>query len=217
MLKLKFVLLLFISIGIDVYAQKLTPEEKTVFDEVVYQRKKVGEYETLSKWAMPIRYKIYGDTASYLVKEVDSFFNLIKKITSYDIKKVENANEENFTIVFGTKPDDFKEYTLSKTPLESAASYRRRVTPNSEIKWAHSLINIKKFRDRVSIKNAVKKNIIKGLGFTNDSKLAPNSIFNTKSDNYKIEDFDIHIITALYLQAIKPGMTTDEVDKILNP
>ncbi|WP_169306797.1 DUF2927 domain-containing protein [Pedobacter polaris] len=208
---------MFVAISIDAYAQKLTENEKTVFDEIVYKRKKVGEYETLSKWAIPIRYKIYGDTSSYLVKEVDSFFNLIKKITSYDIKKTDNADEENFTIVFGTKPGDFKEYTLSKAPLEAAASYRKRVTSNSEIKRAHSLINTKKFRDRINIKNAVKKNIIKGLGFENDSKLAPNSIFNTKSDNYKIEDFDIHIISALYLQAIKPGMTRDEVDKILNP
>ena len=218
MLKLNFILLLFLFSSLSSFAQKLTANEKAVFDELVYKRKKIGDYETLTKWAKPIRYKIYGDTTPYLVKEVDSFFNLIKKITSLDIKKATTESEENFILVFGTKPESFQEHTSDKTNLESAASYRRRVSFKSEIEWAQSLINTKKFGDRLSIKNAIKKNIIKNIGFPNDSKFAQNSIFNIKSRNsIEVEDFDIHIIAALYLPAIKPGMTRDEVDKILNP
>lgn len=117
MVKLKLILLLFITISIDAYAQKLTLEEKTVFDEIVFKREKVGGDEKLSKWGKPIRYKLYGDTSRYLVKEVDSLFNLIKKITSYDIRKATNVAEENFILVFGAKPEDFKEYTRLKNPL----------------------------------------------------------------------------------------------------
>ncbi|RZK53791.1 MAG: DUF2927 domain-containing protein, partial [Pedobacter sp.] len=61
-------------------------------------------------------------------------------------------------------------------------------------------------------------NIIKTLGFLNNSKLAPNSVFTILNSNLvKLDEFDGHIISGLYLQAIKPGMTPDEVDKILSP
>lgn len=199
-------------------AQKLTPEEKTVFNEVVFKRRKAGEYETLSKWVVPVRYKIYGDTSLYLVKEVDSFFNQIRKLTALDIKKAASDTEENYQIVFGNKPEDFESYTLSKTPLTSPGSYRIRSTKSSEIYWGQNLINIKKFGNRANAKNFFRRNIIKTLGFLNNSKLAPNSVFTILNSNLvKLDEFDGHIISALYLQAIKPGMTPDEVDKILSP
>ncbi|WP_316770669.1 DUF2927 domain-containing protein [Pedobacter frigiditerrae] len=218
MFKLKFILLLFIAISIDVYAQKLTPDEKIVFNEIVFKRRKAGEYETLSKWVVPIRYKIYGDTSLYLVKEVDSFFNQIRKLTELDIKKATSDTEENYQIVFGNNPEDFESYTLSKTPLTSPGSYRIKSTKLSEIYWGQNLINIKKFGNRANAKNFFRRNIIKTLGFLNNSKLAPNSVFTILNSNLvKLDEFDGHIISALYLQAIKPGMTPDEVDKILSP
>lgn len=63
-----FILFLLIISSLNSFAQKLTENEKIVFDEIVYKRKQIGEYETLSKWAKPIRYKIYGDTSAYIVK-----------------------------------------------------------------------------------------------------------------------------------------------------
>lgn len=217
MVKIKIILILLLVSSLNSFAQKLTENEKAVFDELVYNRKRVGDYETLTKWAKPIRYKIYGDTSAYLVKEVDSFFSFLKNITLLDIKKTNDENDVNFTFVFGTKPEDFKEYTIYKKPLETPANYRRKVTYKSEIEGASILINIKKFPERIKVKNAFKKYLIKCFGFPNDTELAPNSVFNTKSFfNFKIEDFDIHIIAALYNPAIKPGMTKDEVDKI-NP
>ncbi|RZL30457.1 MAG: DUF2927 domain-containing protein, partial [Pedobacter sp.] len=62
----------------------------------------------------------------------------------------------------------------------------------------------------------VKRTIIKTLGFSNNSKLAPRSVFTNLNHTIKLDDFDSHIISALYNPAIKPGMTKDEVDKI-NP
>lgn len=214
MLKLKLIIFLFISINIDAYSQKLTLEEKAVFDEIVYQRKKVGEYETLTKWGKPIRYKIYGDTSEYLVKEVDSFFNFIKKITSLDIKKADINNKENFAIIFGAKLDGFKKFEGS--PSENPFSYLIVWTSNYDFMKASISLNTKKLGSNTNIKNAFKKIIFKCLGFYKDSELAPNSIFNMKASSHKITDFDLHIISALYNKKIKGGMTKDEVDKILN-
>lgn len=214
--KIKFILFLLIISSLNSFAQKLTENEKTVFDELVYKRKQIGEYETLSKWVKPIRYKIYGDTSAYIVKEVDSFFNLLKKITPLDIKKAANESEENFMLVFGEKPEDFQAYTATNRPLEAIGSYRIRTTNNGEIYWGQGLINTKKFGTRANIKNAIKKNIVKCIGFSNSSEFAPSSVFTIKNSNdIKIEAFDIHIISELYLPAIKPGMTRDQVDEIL--
>ncbi|MFD0940522.1 DUF2927 domain-containing protein [Pedobacter boryungensis] len=214
--KTTLILFLIIISSINSFAQKLTENEKAIFDEVVYKRKKIGEYETLSKWAKPIRYKIYGDTSDYIVKEVDSFFNLLKKITPLDIKKANNESEENLMLVFGEKPADFQAYTSTNRPLEAVGSYRIRTTNSGEIYWAQSLVNTKKFGTRANVKNAIKKNIVKCIGFSGNSELAPGSVFTIKNNNYiKIEDFDIHIISALYFPAIKAGMTRDQVDEIL--
>ena len=216
MLKLKFISFLLLISSLNSFAQKLTEDEKTIFDEVVYKRKKVGDYETLVKWTKPIRYKIYGDTSEYLVKEVDSFFNTIRKLTSLDIKKATNSSEENYEVVFGKKPEDFIPYTLLNKPLNSPGSYRVKLTKGIEINFGQSLINTKKYGSRLNIKNAVKRTIIKTLGFSNNSKLAPRSVFTNLNHTIKLDDFDSHIISALYNPAIKPGMTKDEVDKI-NP
>lgn len=217
MIKLKILLFLLLFTSIDSFAQKLTDDEKTVFDEVVYKRKKIGDYETLVKWAKPIRYKIYGDTSAYLVKEVDSFFSTLSKLTSLDIKKASNPSEENYEIVFGEKPEDFIAHTLLNGPLNSPGSYRIKLTKGIEISFGQSLINTKKYGSRLNIRNAIKRTIIKTFGFSNNSKLAPYSVFTNLNHIIKLDDFDRHIISALYNPAIKPGMTRDEVDKILNP
>lgn len=217
MIKLKIILFLLLFTSLNCLAQKLTENEKTVFDEIVYKRQKIGEYETLTKWDKPIRYRIYGDTSAYLTKTIDSFFNLLKKITTLDIKKATADDSENFTFVFSSKPEDFQTHTLTKRPLESPGSYRLKVDKKGEIYYGQSLINTKKFASRTNIKNAIRKNIIKCIGFPINSEYAPNSVFTIKNNNdIKIDDFDIHIISALYNPAIKPGMTRDQVDQILN-
>lgn len=214
MLKIKIILFLLLVSSVNSFAQKLTVAEKAVFDEIVYKRKQIGEYEAVYKWEKPISYKIYGDTSEYLVKEVDSFFNLIKKITGLDIQKVGINSKENFAIIFGAKLDGFKKFEGS--PSENPFSYLIVWTSNYDFMKASISLNTKKLGSNTNIKNAFKKIIFKCLGFEKDSKLAPESAFNLKSNSNKITDFDIHIIAALYNKAIKSGMTKDEVDKILN-
>ncbi len=216
MLKLKIFLFLIAFTVIQVSAQRLTEGEKAVFDEIVYKRRKVGEYEQLSKWVIPVRYKIYGDTSAYLVKEVDSFFELLKSLTSLDIQKASSGIEENFVIVFAKKPEDFQPYTITNKSLESPGLYRHKTNNRWEIYWGQSLINTDKMGGRSNAKVAIKKSVIKSFGFIKDSELAKNSIFYSRNYNMlKVDDFDSHIISTLYLPAVKPGMTRDQVDEIL--
>lgn len=216
MLKLKLIIFLFISISIDAYSQKLTLEEKAVFDEIVYYRRVIGEYEAIYKWKNPIIYKIYGDTSSNLVKEVDSFFNLIKEITALDIKKANGNDKGNFWITIASEPSHFPKRLDGKSDSETLYSHHINRSINYECNSAPMLINTKKIGSFTNNKNAIKKLIVKCLGFYKDSELAPDSIFNMKANSSKITDFDLHIISALYNKEIKGGMTKDEVDKILD-
>jgi hypothetical protein len=196
---------------------KLTSEEKAVFEDVVYNRLKAGEYETIQKWVIPIRYKIYGDTSAYLIKEVDSAFSLIKKLTSLDIKRTTDEDEANFRFVFSDDPEFFKDYTLNKQPLESPGNYRKRGNAKGEIFQAVNLINTKLYGPRQVIKSAIKRLILKNMGFSKTSDRVPYSLFSTGTNlKIKIDDFDAHIISTLYLPILKAGMARDEVDKILN-
>lgn len=216
MLKIKIILFLLLVSSVNSFAQKLTVAEKAVFDEIVYYRRVIGEYEAIYKWKNPIIYKIHGDTSSNLVKEVDSFFNLIKKITALDIKKANRNDKENFWIIIASEPGHFPKRLDGKNDSEIPYSHHINRSINYECYSAPMLINTKKIGSYTNNKNAIKKLIVKCLGFYKDSELAPNSIFNMKASSHKITDFDLHIISALYNKKIKGGMTKDEVDKILN-
>jgi hypothetical protein len=213
----KIVLLLFFTLFISKssFSQKITAEAKLVFDVVAFDRTKIGEYEKIQKWVVPIRYKIYGDTSAYLVKEVDSNFSYIRKLTALDIKRTYNDDEANFMIVFGKTPNFFEAYTMNKMPLNSPGNYRKRVNKNGEIYWAQNLFNIEAYGSKAIVKNAIKRQLIKVLGFQKTIAIS-NSFFSTAPNlKNKFDNFDSHIISTLYLPALKAGMTKDEVDKIL--
>jgi hypothetical protein len=206
----------FILFTVNAFAQKLTSDEKLVFDAIVFDRAKIGDYEKIQKWIVPINYKIYGDTSAYLVKEVDSNFNQLRKLTSLVIKRTYNDSEANFIIVFGKDPNFFEAYTMNGQPLTSAGNYRKRVNKNGEIYWAQNLINTDRYGSRAVVKNAIKRQMLRVLGFLKTSESIYNSLFSSAPNiKNKFDDFDSHIVSTLYLPALKPGMTRDEVEAIL--
>ena len=218
MLKLKFILFLLLATSLNSFAQKLTENEKMVFDEIVYKRRNVGEYEKLSKWVVPVKYKIYGDTLSYLVKEIDTTFAELKKLTKLDISKTNIDDEANFIIVLGK---DEKEYARLSSSMSryfgKAGGFSYRTNSKNELYHSENILVPEKFRSRQEARHAIKRSIVKAFGFLKASETTPNSIFYSQANNKVTLDlFDSHIISALYNPAIKPGMTKDEVDKI-NP
>lgn len=218
MLKLKFVLLLFITISIDVYSQKLTPEEKFIFNEVAFSRQKAGDYELIHKWVTPIKYKVYGDADNYILKEIDSTFSQVKRLTKLDITKTENDDEVNYIIVVGKNEAD--QARLSKGFQKYLNSYGAtlfRSNKQSEITKAETLLLADKYTDRAAVKSAIVKNIIKSLGFFQKTKLMTSSVFYEKNNRIStIDTFDGHIIAKLYSPLIKPGMDKDQVAEV-NP
>lgn len=132
-----------------VLAQKLAPKERVVFDQIAYHRVKVGEYEKITKWVVPIRYKIVGDSSKYIINEIDSIFSQLKRLTNLDIQKSDDNDEVNFMIALSTSPEalsnmtnDFSKYS------NSYGGYFYRANKKSEIYRMESLFAVGKYKSR---------------------------------------------------------------------
>ena len=218
MLKLKFVLLLLFTISIDTYAQKLTPEEKFIFNEVAFTRKQAGDYELIHKWVTPIKYKIYGDADKYILKEIDSTFSQIQRLTKLDISKTDNDDEVNYIIVVGKNEADHARLSKGfQKYLNGYGATLFRSNKQFEITKAETLLIDDKYTDKAAVKSSIIKNIVKSLGFFQKTKILTTSVFYEKNNRItKIDAFDSHIIAKLYSPLIKPGMDKDQVAEV-NP
>lgn len=217
MLSLKFTLALLFAVNFGVFAQQLTSDEKIVFDEIVFKRRQVGEYAVISKWVIPIRYKIAGETEPWLIKDIDSTFSLLKTLTGLDIKKTEDDTEANVLFGIGEKGTAFLSPNMAKYfTAYGGTSYK--TNRNFEIYRVENFVNADRYKSKADLRAVIKKHIVKSLGFFQSTDQVPNSIFYSRNNNkQKLDSFDSHIIKTLYLPSIKPGMTKDDVDKILQP
>ena len=215
MLSIKIILCLFCFAGLSAHAQNLTRNEKIVFDEVAYKRRQVGEYAVISKWVIPIRYKVYGDVEPWLMKEIDSTFSQLKKITGFDIQKTDDDDEANFIFAIGKKDLSKLSPNMSKY-FSSFGGSQYKTNKNFEIYRVENFVNDKEYKQRDDVWYSIKKHIVKSLGFFQTTNQVATSLFYAQNNGkLKIDAFDSHIIATLYLPAIKPGMTKDEVDKLL--
>lgn len=216
MKKLKLFIFLLFTCVVTASAQQLTQKEKVVFDEIAYHRRKVGEYEKIHKWVVPIRYKIIGDSSKYIINEIDSTFSQLRKLTKLDIQKSNDEDEINFVIVLSTNPEvlsmlsnDFSKF------VNGYGGYFYRANQKSEIYKIESLYALSKYKSKADARYAVRRGIIRNLGFFKGTANAPSSVFYKESNQkLKFDAFDSNIITAFYNEKIKPGMTKDEVDPL---
>lgn len=210
------IFLVFIS-TIAVLAQKLAPKERLVFDQIAYHRIKVGEYEKITKWVVPIRYKIVGDSSKYIINEIDSIFSQLKRLTNLDIQKSDDNDEVNFMIALSTSPEallnmtnNFAKYT------NNYGGYFYRTNKKSEIYRMECLFAVEKYKSKSYARYAVRRGIIRSMGFFKQTNHAPSSIFYAEANHkLKFDAFDSAIISAFYSENIKPGMTKEEVDPLL--
>jgi hypothetical protein len=214
-LKFTFIFCCIVLCNMNAFSQTLSPKEKAVFDEVAYKRMQTGNYEVINKWIIPIRYKIYGDAAEYLIKEVDTTFKKLKALTHLDIEKTSDDDETNFLIVVGSKDIGLLSKNMAKY-VNQYGGHTYRANKNSEITRVECLVMPEKYQNKQDVRAVIKKSIVKCMGFFNSTEAVPMSLFYAHSNGkLKVDDFDSHIISTMYLPTIKSGMLKEEVDKIL--
>lgn len=219
MLKFKLLLAFLLVLQIDAFSQQLTKNEKSVFDEIAYFRIKPDDYLRITKWVVPIRYKLYGDSSEHIKKEIDSTFAQLKRLTGLDIQKTNDDDEVNFVIA--AIIDDKVYPNVSAETIKHTnryGGYYFKGNNKNEIYRVENIIFPVSYKEKIDLRSALKKSIIKSLGFFMPTEQVPNSFFYSQGNGkLKIDAFDSHIISTLYLPAIKPGMQIEEVNKILNP
>lgn len=207
--------LFFISTFI-AFGQKLAPKEKMVFDEIAYHRMKVGEYEKIHKWVVPIRYRVIGDSSKYIINEIDTIFSQLKRLTKLDIQKSNDDDEVNFVIALSADPEvlsimsnNFDKY------LKGYGGYFYRANKKCEIYKIESLFVIGNYKSKPDARYAVRRGILRSMGFFKQTRYAPSSLFYEEASlKLKFDAFDSAIITAFYDEKITPGMTKEEVDPL---
>ena len=113
-----------------------------------------------------------------------------------------------------------KAYPILSVETEKYANkyggYFFKANNKNEIYRVESVIYPNSYGEKFEIRSALKRNIVKCLGFFNPTEQAPNSIFYSQSNGkLKIDAFDSHIITQLYSPLIKPGMEKAQVEEVI--
>lgn len=215
--KITFFIFLFFASDVIAFAQSLAPKEKIVFDEIAYHRLRVGEYEKIHKWIIPIRYKVIGDNSKYVLDEIDTTFSQLAKLTKLDIQKSDDDDEVNFVIALSADTDVLSQLSENTRKYANGfGGFAYKANKKSEIYRLERLFVISKYPSKADVRYVIKKGIITSMGLFKRSKSAPKSIFYDENNGkLKIDAFDSAIITAFYDEKIKPGMTKEEVDVLL--
>jgi len=90
-----------------------------------------------------------------------------------------------------------------------------RVDGQYEIKKAIVIIPVDQARMHGKLVSCVVEEITQILGLPNDSERAYPSIFNDKTPESLLSGLDYLLLKALYNDAIKPGMTANEVTPVM--
>ncbi|RZL33946.1 MAG: DUF2927 domain-containing protein [Pedobacter sp.] len=217
MQKIKFIFLILITISANVFSQQLTFQEKLVFDDVVYITPKGSSKKIISKWTSPIIYQIKGDAPEAFVKEVDTTFSEFRKLTGLNIKKTTTDDEANFIIQVEMELHSKNIKTPGGGYMNYMGNFKHEANGKQEITRVENTIVILKRYSKSDVKYALKRMVLKSLGFFKKSEEREVSLFFSRTNSaIKIDKFDQNIIKFLYGNFVKPGMTKEEIDWHLN-
>jgi hypothetical protein len=209
-LKIKIFISCLLFFSLNSHAQILTPEEKTIFDDVAYIPRPSGK-PTILKWASPIRYRITGEQTDYLLKDANEILNQIASLTGLDIKMATTDEEANFIVEL--KKEDQKNkmgYGFVYT-----GNFKHKENEKSEIIRIENSFVVLTSVEKTNVRYLFIRMILKSIGFFNKSNENQYSIFYDRRNNtLKIGKSDAKIVKFFYSPEVKPGMTRAQVDYI---
>ncbi len=175
------------------------------------------------KWKEPV--KIWID---HQVPDEEMHTRLVKMhiahlraITGHSIDLVKVEQEANLKLIF-TRQSKWQqqvseEFGANAVPHVKGAVCMAnfRVDGQYEIKKAIVIIPVDQARMHGKLVSCVVEEITQILGLPNDSERAYPSIFNDKTPESLLSGLDYLLLKALYNDAIKPGMTANEVTPVM--
>jgi hypothetical protein len=198
---------------------------KRAFYEVVLK----SEYETgvrpLAKWVHPLRVYVIHDVPDKALhlELLKSHFQQLTTLTQLNISFVTERNQANFVVYF-TKQSKWKSIVRQEMGEQSAQNTFGSICMfgigvnriDNSISKAVAVIPVDQAREHGKLISCIVEEITQALGLANDSDRAFPSVFNDRTPEDYLSPLDVILTRLLYEPEIKPGMTKNQLEPLLN-
>ncbi|MBU0530017.1 DUF2927 domain-containing protein [bacterium] len=215
-MKTIFIAFMFLLIGCSFQsdATDFTQEEIDYFIEIALGAEFGNETPVIKKWTNDIRIKINGDPTEADRQTINNIVNdLNELITVIKIKLVEK--NENLVIAFSPE-SEFSSIDPNYVPTNYGFFWALWHDDNFVIYDTSILISSAKITQKER-SHLIREELTQSLGLMNDSNKYKNSVFYQEwTDVTDFSEIDKSIIKLLYQKKVKPGMSKEQVLKVLN-
>jgi hypothetical protein len=215
-MKTIFIAFTFLIIGCSFQsnANNFTQEEIDYFTEIVLGAEFGDEAPVIKKWIKNIRIKVSGEPTEEDLQTINNIVgDLNGLIAGIKIKLVDK--NENLVIAFSPE-SEFSAIDPNYVPTNYGFFWALWHDDNFVIHDASILISSAEVT-RQERSHLIREELTQSLGLMNDSDKYNDSIFFQEwTEVTDFSEIDKAVIKLLYLNTIKPGMSKEQVLKILN-
>ncbi len=207
---------MFLLIGCSIQSNSIdySQEELEYFTEIAFGAEFGDEIPVIKKWTADIRIKVNGEPT---ITDLQTINNIIddfnELISGIKIKLVDK--KWNMIITFSPE-SDFATIDQNYVPINYGFFWTLWHDYNFVIYDASILVASADITQQER-SHLIREELTQSLGLMNDSNKYKDSIFYQEwTDVTSFSNVDKAIIKLLYLKKIKPGMSKEQVLKVLN-
>ncbi len=191
-----------------------TQEEKDYFTEIALGAEFGDEIPVIKKWTKDIRIKIDGEPTDEDLLIINEIIDDLNELL-YGIKIKIVEKKENLTITFSPE-SDFASIDENYIPTNYGFFWALWHDDNYVIYDASILVSSADITQNER-SHLIREELTQSLGLMNDSNRYSDSIFYQEwTDVTEFSEIDRAVIKLLYHKKVKPGMTKEQIIKILN-
>jgi hypothetical protein len=172
--------------------------ERDYFNKIAKSSEYNGSCE-ISRWTSDMKIYVKGDKPDYLMDELNRVVSELNEIIDpIDIVLVDNEDESNYQILFGSEQEynNFKPGSKEHTPNNWGLFI---INSGKEIRRGTMYVDIYRCESIEGQKHLLREELTQSLGLTNDTFDYPESIFYQKwSETTEYAPIDRVLIDMLY-------------------
>ncbi|MBO0345831.1 DUF2927 domain-containing protein [Roseibium limicola] len=189
---------------------------KTVFG-LEYRRWSWQPY-LVKKYMSPVRFYVHNMSEIDRRPVLDKFIRQVQiKVHGLQSSIVQDPEQANFNIYVVDRPNYLqivREHVYKKADAKAPGRCLVRVVSDKNgIK--HSTAVVVSDEGEFIFRRCMVEEVLQGLGPMNDDDSLIHSVFNDHSRHNRFTTFDQMILNMLYDDRILPGMSTEDVDRVL--
>ena len=177
---------------------QFSKKERDYFNKIAKSSEYNGSCE-ISRWKTDMKIYVKGNKRDYLMEELNKIVSELNEIIDpIDIVLVDNEDESNYQILFGSEQEynNFKPGSKEHTPNNWGLFI---INSGKEIRRGTMYVDIYRCENIEGQKHLLREELTQSLGLTNDNYDYPESIFYQKwSETTEYAPIDRVLIDMLY-------------------